>query len=134
VGGRGHGHREAQRELLAHVPDVMDGAAWYPHDVVLRCPHDDPAGQLPLEAPGEDDPPLVEVPVPVGAIAAAGRAGDQRDQLALVGDEATVKTYYPENGQIRLQPENDTMQPIIIRRGDPEVRIVGKVSAVLRKM
>jgi repressor LexA len=54
--------------------------------------------------------------------------------VALIGDEATVKTYYPENGQIRLQPENDTMQPIIIRRGDPEVRIVGKVSAVLRKM
>jgi repressor LexA len=54
--------------------------------------------------------------------------------VALIGDEATVKTYYPENGQIRLQPENDAMQPIIIRRGDPEVRIVGKVSAVLRKM
>ncbi len=54
--------------------------------------------------------------------------------VALIGEEATVKTYYPENGQIRLQPENDTMEPIIIRRGDPEVRIVGKVSAVLRKM
>ena len=54
--------------------------------------------------------------------------------VALIGDEATVKTFYPENGHIRLQPENDTMEPIIVRRGDPEVRIVGKVSAVLRKM
>lgn len=54
--------------------------------------------------------------------------------VALIGEEATVKTYYPENGQIRLQPENDTMEPIIVRRGDPELRIVGKVSAVLRKM
>jgi repressor LexA len=54
--------------------------------------------------------------------------------VALIGDEATVKTYYPENGQVRLQPENDTMDPIIVRRGDPELRIVGKVSAVLRKM
>ena len=54
--------------------------------------------------------------------------------VALIGEEATVKTYYPENGQIRLQPENDQMDPIIIRRGDPEIRIVGKVSAVLRKM
>ena len=54
--------------------------------------------------------------------------------VALIGEEATVKTYYPENGQIRLQPENDQMDPIIIRRGDPDIRIVGKVSAVLRKM
>lgn len=54
--------------------------------------------------------------------------------VALIGEEATVKTYYPENGHIRLQPENDTMEPIIVRRGDSEVRIVGKVSAVLRKM
>jgi len=54
--------------------------------------------------------------------------------VALIGDEATVKTFYPENGQIRLQPENDHMEPIIVRRGDPDVRIVGKVSAVLRKM
>jgi repressor LexA len=54
--------------------------------------------------------------------------------VALIGEEATVKTYYPENGQIRLQPENDHMDPIIVRRGDADVRIVGKVSAVLRKM
>lgn len=54
--------------------------------------------------------------------------------VALLGEEATVKTYYPENGHIRLQPENDQMQPIIVRRGDPDMRIVGKVSAVLRKM
>lgn len=54
--------------------------------------------------------------------------------VALIGEEATVKTFYPENGHIRLQPENDQMQPIIVRRGDPDCRIVGKVSAVLRKM
>jgi len=54
--------------------------------------------------------------------------------VALIGEEATVKTYYPENGHIRLQPENDTMEPIIVRRGDTDIRIVGKVSAVLRKM
>jgi len=52
--------------------------------------------------------------------------------VALIGEEATVKTYYPENGHIRLQPENDSMEPIIVRGGD--VSIVGKVSAVLRKM
>jgi len=54
--------------------------------------------------------------------------------VALIGEEATVKTFYPENGHIRLQPENDQMQPIIVRHGDPDIRIVGKVAAVLRKM
>jgi repressor LexA len=54
--------------------------------------------------------------------------------VALIGEEATVKRYYPENGHIRLQPENDTMEPIIVRPGDPQVQIVGKVAAVLRKM
>ena len=34
--------------------------------------------------------------------------------VALVEDEATVKTFYKENGYIRLQPENDTMDPIIV--------------------
>ncbi|MDE3075951.1 MAG: transcriptional repressor LexA [Chloroflexota bacterium] len=54
--------------------------------------------------------------------------------VALIGDEATVKTYYPERGHVRLQPENDAMEPIIVRQGDPELRIIGKVDAVLRKM
>ena len=34
--------------------------------------------------------------------------------VALVDDSATVKTFYKENGHIRLQPENDTMDPIIV--------------------
>ncbi len=48
--------------------------------------------------------------------------------VALVGDEATVKTFYKENGHFRLQPENDTMDPIIVE----EVAILGKVISVLR--
>ena len=35
--------------------------------------------------------------------------------VALVDDSATVKTFYKENGHIRLQPENDTMEPIIVQ-------------------
>lgn len=42
--------------------------------------------------------------------------------------EATVKTYYRENGHIRLQPENSTMSPIIVR----DAKIVGKVKGVFR--
>ena len=48
--------------------------------------------------------------------------------VALIGDEATVKTYYKENGHYRLQPENSTMEPIIVN----EVDILGKVCAVQR--
>ena len=50
--------------------------------------------------------------------------------VALVNDdEATVKTFYKEKGHFRLQPENDTMEPIIV----DEVSIIGKVVGVFRK-
>ncbi|MEZ3502684.1 MAG: transcriptional repressor LexA [Lachnospiraceae bacterium] len=48
--------------------------------------------------------------------------------VALVDDSATVKTFYKENGHYRLQPENDSMSPIII----DEVTILGKVFGVFR--
>jgi len=48
--------------------------------------------------------------------------------VALVGDSATVKTFYKEDGYYRLQPENDTMEPIIVK----EVQILGKVIGVFR--
>lgn len=51
--------------------------------------------------------------------------------VALVEDSATVKTFYKENGYIRLQPENDYMEPIIV---PGEVQILGKVIGVLRFM
>ena len=50
--------------------------------------------------------------------------------VALIEDEATVKTFYKEKGHIRLQPENSTMDPIIV----PDCKILGKVSGVFRKM
>lgn len=50
--------------------------------------------------------------------------------VALVGDEATVKTFYKENGHFRLQPENDSFDPIIV----DEVIILGKVVALMRYM
>lgn len=50
--------------------------------------------------------------------------------VALVDDSATVKTFYKENGHFRLQPENSTMEPIIVS----EVMILGKVVGVFRKM
>lgn len=50
--------------------------------------------------------------------------------VALIGDEATVKTFYKEKDHIRLQPENSTMDPIIV----PDCEILGKVAGVFRKI
>ena len=50
--------------------------------------------------------------------------------VALIEDEATVKTFYKEKDHIRLQPENHTMDPIIV----PNCQILGKVAGVFRKM
>ncbi len=48
--------------------------------------------------------------------------------IAMVDDEATCKTFYKENGYFRLQPENDTYEPIIVE----DCSILGKVVAVMR--
>ena len=50
--------------------------------------------------------------------------------VALIEDEATVKTFYKEEDHIRLQPENSTMDPIIV----PDCSILGKVVGEFRKM
>jgi len=48
--------------------------------------------------------------------------------VALIGDEATVKTFYKENGHYRLQPENSTMPPIIV----DSVVVLGRVISSIR--
>lgn len=50
--------------------------------------------------------------------------------VALIDDSATVKTFYKEDGHLRLQPENDTMEPIIVE----DCKILGKVFGVFRVM
>ena len=56
----------------------------------------------------------------------SARNGDM--VVALIDDSATVKTFYKEDGHIRLQPENDTMDPIIV----PDCETLGKALGVLR--
>lgn len=51
--------------------------------------------------------------------------------VALIGDEATVKTFYKEKDHVRLQPQNKYMDPIIIKDG---VNIIGKVIGLFRKL
>lgn len=48
--------------------------------------------------------------------------------VALIGDDATVKTFYNEGDRIRLQPENKTMKPIITK----ELTVLGRVIACIR--
>ncbi|HEX5310031.1 MAG TPA: transcriptional repressor LexA [Solirubrobacteraceae bacterium] len=50
--------------------------------------------------------------------------------VALLGEEATVKRYFRESDHIRLQPENETMEPIRSR----EVKVLGRVVGLLRSM
>ena len=50
--------------------------------------------------------------------------------VALIDDSATVKTFYKEDGYFRLQPENDSMDPIIVT----ELKVLGKVVGLFRMM
>jgi repressor LexA len=52
--------------------------------------------------------------------------------VALLGEETTVKRFVPAEDTIRLEPANPDFEPILVRRGDPRLQILGKVSAVLR--
>jgi repressor LexA len=60
----------------------------------------------------------------------ADDATDGEIVVALIGEEATVKRFFREPDHIRLQPENDEMEPIITT----EARVLGKVVGVFRKV
>lgn len=57
-------------------------------------------------------------------------AGDGEIVVALVGEDATVKRFFQEADHVRLQPENDAMEPIRSR----DVRVLGKVVGLMRSM
>ena len=52
----------------------------------------------------------------------------------LIDNEATVKRFYREKGRIKLKPENDRMKPIIVDPSDKNIRIMGKVERVIKKI
>lgn len=53
--------------------------------------------------------------------------------VAMVNGEATLKRFYKEKRNIRLQPENSAMEPIIVRPGKDDVSIIGKVTGLYRR-
>ena len=54
--------------------------------------------------------------------------------VVLIHEEATIKRFYKDDATVILEPANVTMRPIIIKPGDAEISIVGKVVAILRKI
>ena len=54
--------------------------------------------------------------------------------VAQIGDEATVKRFFPERQRIRLEPANPEYGPIVVERNTPGFAIAGKVIGLLRKM
>jgi repressor LexA len=81
---------------------------------------------------------MVDAGILEGDVVVVQRAQTARDGeivVALAGDdetveEATVKRFFRENGRIRLQPENSTMEPIYAQH----VQILGKVTGVFRTL
>ena len=61
-------------------------------------------------------------------------AGNRDIVVAMLDDEATVKSFYKEDDHIRLQPANPDMEPILIHPEDGEVAIIGKVIGIYRQM
>ncbi len=53
--------------------------------------------------------------------------------VAVIGEEATVKRYYHEGETIRLQPENDSFDPILVDDQSGEFRIAGKIVGLMRR-
>jgi repressor LexA len=54
--------------------------------------------------------------------------------VALIGEEATVKRFYPERNRVRLEPANPDFGPIIVDRNAPGFSIAGVVVGLLRRM
>jgi repressor LexA len=92
-------------------------------------------GDFVLRVKGES---MIEAGILDGDLVVVKRAQDARNGdivVALAGDdesadEATVKTFYRENGRVRLQPENASLEPIYAEH----VRILGRVVGVFRTL
>jgi repressor LexA len=54
--------------------------------------------------------------------------------VVLIGEEATVKRFFPRRDKLLLFPENEDYEPIEVRPADPDVRVAGKVVGVFRRL
>lgn len=97
--------------------------------------------QIPGLAGGEDGEYLLRVrgdsmikagilPDDIVVVRSQDTAADGEIVVALVGEEATVKRFFKEDDHVRLQPENDALEPIRSR----EVKVLGRVVGVMRRV
>ena len=105
---------EENIEEYIEIPDVIGGEEG---DYILRV-----RGESMKEAGIFDGDYAVVRP--------AETAADGEIVVALIGEEATVKRFFQEDGHIRLQPENEAMEPI----RTPDATVLGRVIGVLRKI
>lgn len=106
----------AVENIERHIDFPLNGKSYNPNDLYA------------LRVKGQS---MIEVGIASGDIVIVkkqGFASDGEIVVALIDDEATVKTFYRENGKIRLQPENATMAPIIVDRA----LILGRVIAAVK--
>ncbi|MEA2291719.1 MAG: repressor LexA [Solirubrobacteraceae bacterium] len=87
-------------------------------------------GEFLLTIRGESMKNVGILPQDVVVVKRQETANDGEIVVALVGEDATVKTFYRESDHIRLQPENDAMEPIRTR----DAQVIGKVVGVLRRV
>ncbi len=78
---------------------------------------------------------MCEAGIMDGDTVVAAKAAEARDGeiiVALLGDEATIKTFYSRPNMVELRPANHTFKPIHVKATSPEFRVLGKVVAVWR--
>lgn len=135
--------KKKQRSSGVHIPVVGKVAAGTPilafddyHDC-LDLPKEmirsaDPSETFILTVDGES---MIEAGIYTDDMIIVTRSFEYVDGDIVVarigGDSATVKRIYRENGHVRLQPENSSMEPIIV--GYDDLEIVGKVIGLIRK-
>lgn len=124
--------RSVATPLVGHVAAGAPILAQQNVEEVLPLPQDITAGEgsFALTVKGES---MIEDGILDGDIVVVRpqqNANNGETVVAMVEDEATVKRFYRENGHVRLQPANSTMDPIIV----PDCHIVGKVVGLLRRI
>lgn len=78
---------------------------------------------------------MIEAGIMEGDVVVVEQQKDARSGdivVALVGEDATVKRYYPQKGKVRLQPENKRLKPIFVDERSEPFSLVGKVVGVMR--
>lgn len=123
-------------EHVSHVPLLGTVTAGSPvlafEDVAEYIPYNGPKSAshdlFALRVKGES---MINAGIFDGDIAVVERTPSAENGdivVALIGEEATVKTFYKEDGHFRLQPQNDAYEPIIV----DEVAILGKLVSLIR--